>query len=491
MKKAPEYIAAKARARVEASAERRNKVLKAIYAGRPLDAEPDEARTIHRLQRVAGVDADQAASLADYQEDVLSRLKGDKRLGAERIQGKTEDFVGVAFLELARIAASTVGRVISEDKQPIGSGFMISDRLFLTNNHVIPDIFEARQYLAEFNYEMSIDRQPKPVTRFKFKPDEFFLTNPEDELDFTVVAIGQTVYGEGRLSDFGYCPLIGSDDKHVLGEFVNIIQHPEGDYKQVVLRENQLVTRLDRLLHYLADTNPGSSGSPVFNDQWEVIALHHWGEPTELITPDGKPVRKDVNEGVRISKILSDLTSKRNSIKEPQCVLLDAALNPQFRQPSIVHEHLAGRRLEEIVSSQGKSSDSISQEVKPDGTVTWKIPLEISVRLGGISQPQPPLASIQREPIVVSEKDQDFTRPSLEEAIRIDPDYSNRPGYDSHFLLRHDVPLPKLSDAQKHDAARLKRVNRGEDPYELKYQHFSIVINADRRMAFFTAVNVD
>jgi endonuclease G len=183
------------------------------------------------------------------------------------------------------------------------------------------------------------------------------------------------VDGEGTLSDFGYCPLIGSDDKHVLGEFVNIIQHPEGDYKQVVLRENQLVTRLEKLLHYLADTNPGSSGSPVFNDQWEVIALHHWGGPTELVTPDGKPVRKDVNEGVRISKILSDLISKRNSIKESQRILLDAALNPQFRQPRIiVDEHLETRAISEAASGPSDSPYSIAQEVKSDGTVTWKIP---------------------------------------------------------------------------------------------------------------------
>jgi hypothetical protein len=61
---------------------------------------------------------------------VLSRLAGDKRLGAERIQGKTKDFVGVAFLELARTATSTVGRVVSADKQAIGSGFMIRQIIF-------------------------------------------------------------------------------------------------------------------------------------------------------------------------------------------------------------------------------------------------------------------------------------------------------------------------------------------------------------------------
>jgi endonuclease G len=284
--------------------------------------------------------------LARYEKRALSGLAGDRRMGAERILGKAVDFVGVSFLELARAAASTVERVVFQNLQPIGSGFMISDSLFLTNNHVIPSRGEAKQYLVEFNYEMDINRQPKAVTRFTLNPDEFFITNPYDQLDFTIVAIGKCVDGKGNLYDFGYCPLTGASDKHVLSEFVNIIQYPEGDHKQIVIHENRIVARFENVLHYLADTMPGSSGSPVFNDQWEAIALHHLGKPTRLTTPDGKSVRKYVNEAARISKILSELESKRNSVSEAQRIILDQALNPPFRYPSIiVGEHSAIRRI--------------------------------------------------------------------------------------------------------------------------------------------------
>jgi V8-like Glu-specific endopeptidase len=62
------------------------------------------------------------------------------------------------------------------------------------------------------------------------------------------------------------------------GEFVNIIQHPSGHQpKALALCDNQLVDVLDSCLHYQTDTAPGSSGAPVYNDQWEVIALHHSG----------------------------------------------------------------------------------------------------------------------------------------------------------------------------------------------------------------------
>ena len=33
----------------------------------------------------------------------------------------------------------------------------------------------------------------------------------------------------------------------------------------------------ERLMHYRTPTEPGSSGSPVFNSKWEVVALHHAG----------------------------------------------------------------------------------------------------------------------------------------------------------------------------------------------------------------------
>ena len=55
--------------------------------------------------------------------------------------------------------------------------------------------------------------------------------------------------------------------------------------KQVVIRENRLLDlpdnleTFDRVAHYEADTEPGSSGAPVFSDLWEVVALHHSGVP--------------------------------------------------------------------------------------------------------------------------------------------------------------------------------------------------------------------
>jgi endonuclease G, mitochondrial len=76
--------------------------------------------------------------------------------------------------------------------------------------------------------------------------------------------------------------------------------------------------------------------------------------------------------------------------------------------------------------------------------------------------------------------------------IRIDPDYATRRGYDSEFLGtgEHAVPLPSLPK----ELAALTATNQlatSEPKYLLPYHHFTVVLNKERRLAFFTAVNID
>jgi endonuclease G len=53
---------------------------------------------------------------------------------------------------------------------------------------------------------------------------------------------------------------------------IAIIQHPSGSPLQVAMRDNSLV--YDKSIEYLTNTDYGSSGAPVFNDNWNVITLH-------------------------------------------------------------------------------------------------------------------------------------------------------------------------------------------------------------------------
>jgi V8-like Glu-specific endopeptidase len=69
---------------------------------------------------------------------------------------------------------------------------------------------------------------------------------------------------------------------------------------------NQISGVDDRVVHYLTDTETGSSGSPVFDAAGRLIALHHaGGRPQEVL---GRPPTAK-NEGIRIEQITAGLRS--------------------------------------------------------------------------------------------------------------------------------------------------------------------------------------
>ena len=217
--------------------------------------------------------------------------------------GATIDFVPVSYMERGLKAARAVACVAFPDRRAKGNGFMISDSLFVTKHHVIWSRSETASFRAEFNYEVDLSGVERPATIFKLAPDALFFTDDIDGLDVTVVAIGERVRGEEPLTAFGWCGLSASATKHTLGNYVTIIQHPQGRHKEVVLRENVIAGRDEVALHYVADTE---GGSPVFNGDWTPVALHHWGG-VHAWQGSGNYQPNTVNEGIRISAIVRAL----------------------------------------------------------------------------------------------------------------------------------------------------------------------------------------
>jgi endonuclease G, mitochondrial len=65
-----------------------------------------------------------------------------------------------------------------------------------------------------------------------------------------------------------------------------------------------------------------------------------------------------------------------------------------------------------------------------------------------------------------------------------------REGYQENFL-KHKVPLPKLSAGLAELATVVDRDAAGVAKFLLQYEHFSVAMHSERRMAIFTAVNID
>ena len=240
-------------------------------------------------------------------------------LAIERIIGR-DDLFPISYLEAGLRAAKPVCRIELRDRigrvLGHGTGFLVSPTLLLTNNHVLESYATARFSVAQFNYEVGLDLKERQMKTYRFAPERIFIT--DQKLDFTIVAIEEVSADGTKLSDFGYLPLIPQSGKGLVGECVSIIQHPSGAPKAVAIRENQIVDVFDDYIHYSTDTMPGSSGSPVFNDEWIVVSLHHAGVPdpsnrTEFIA----------NEGIRISSIIQFVVEQGTQFSDDQKMLLN------------------------------------------------------------------------------------------------------------------------------------------------------------------------
>lgn len=236
----------------------------------------------------------------------------------ERVIGESDLFL-LNYLEKGLRVGRSVCRIEINNgsgREPgYGTGFLVSPNLLLTNNHVLPSYEIAINSSAQFNYEKDLDFNKREMQEFNFAPDVFFMTNVD--LDFTLVAVNEKSVSGTGISDFGYLPLIKQTGKVLLGEYVSIIQHPKGAYKSIVLRENKITDIFENFIHYTADTCPGSSGSVVCNDSWDVIALHHSGVPD----PE-HPSQYIANEGIRISSILKYIEENASSLNNAQQELI-------------------------------------------------------------------------------------------------------------------------------------------------------------------------
>lgn len=193
-----------------------------------------------------------------------------------------------------------------------GTGFLVAPGVLLTNHHVLPDPAAASLTIALANFESAPPgTTPGRPASVALEPGSLFVTNAE--LDFTFC-------GVSGLDFLGSITLDRNSRNIAEAETVNIIQHPRGRPKEVALRDNRVVKADSVVIHYACSTEPGSSGSPVFNNQWEPVALHHASvrddgpQARSVEGVSGDPSACFLNEGIRISAIAFWLeTAEANS----------------------------------------------------------------------------------------------------------------------------------------------------------------------------------
>jgi len=199
----------------------------------------------------------------------------------------------ISWIERGVQVANSVCRILTPEG--LGTGFMVRPDTIMTNNHVLSTSDIAASSTVEFNYQQDGSGKLLPAVRYRLDGDHFF-TNPD--LDYAFVGVKEEA-GKPALETWGQLQLNPNADP-LPSEHVCIIQHPNGGLKQIVLTSNWIVAVEPPLIHYTTDTMPGSSGSPVFNDTWHVVAIHH------ASVPDKDKTQRYINEGILMAAIKAD-----------------------------------------------------------------------------------------------------------------------------------------------------------------------------------------
>lgn len=420
------------------------------------------------------------------------------------------DLVSVNYLLRGMMASRSVCRIrlMTEDGklEGYGTGFLIAPEVMMTNNHVLTSEQDAASAICDFNYELDAQNRDCQTDTFKLEPARLFHTSKE--LDFSIVAISPiSTDNETPLTGYLHLAMRAEPGKATPGEYLSIIQHPNGERKQVCVRENKMLKYDDNVVWYQTDTVPGSSGSPVFNNLWQVVALHHSGVPEtddqgNWLTADGgkwdpsmdeTQVAWKANEGIRVSRIIGFLQEAL-----PSHPLVQSILNATDPLPPTESDHAGSN------SSAGGASTS---QVR-DGELLVTVPIRVSIRVGDlaakpsakqVSQAQAPGVAVAQAltNVAAGKTTPAVTTPTIEipavESVSIDQSkILSRPGYDPDFLGTGDlsVPLPVVRDAALSKQI-LKWTYKGSSGTELKYYNYSVVMNKARKLAFFAAVNID
>jgi len=207
-------------------------------------------------------------------------------------------------------------RVLADGKPWImnGTAWMISKDLAITNQHVVnarnsneaaasaADVErQAREAVLQFDYNAA-DATPTSIRVAKLLAHDL-------DLDFALLLLNA-----GGPEPLRLAPTRMNLDA-TSWQPLNIIQHPLGGPKKIGIRSNIARTADQDAVRYFTDTDFGSSGSPVCDDGWRVVALHRGAEGVSGVKFQGQDTAY-INLGSQIHAVLDVVRTQNAAIAD-------------------------------------------------------------------------------------------------------------------------------------------------------------------------------
>lgn len=230
------------------------------------------------------------------------------------------------------------GRVcrVEINGNPAGTGFLVGPDAVLTNFHVLEDVFAgttpAEQVACRFDYKVLADKSRVEGTTVKLHttdwnldfsrfspaeqtklPDDPLPT--KDELDYALVRLERplgseafSAKGGAEAQSRGWITIPSGPLTFSPKSALIIAQHPDGSPLKLAIDTESVIGTNNNgtRVRYVTNTEAGSSGSPVFDLNWNLLALHHMGDPASDLPPT-------YNQGVPIDLVRKRIVANGNA----------------------------------------------------------------------------------------------------------------------------------------------------------------------------------